>query len=35
MAFENYNIQFINDVSSGFHDSNMLEAVSRIGVDLL
>ena len=31
MAFENYNIQFINDVSSGFHDSNMLEAVSRLG----
>ena len=31
MAFENYNIQYINDVSSGFHDSNMLNAVSRLG----
>ena len=32
MAFENYNIQFINDVSSGFHDSNMLECSFKIRV---
>ena len=31
MAFEDYKIQFINDVSSGFHDSNMLNTVSRLG----
>ena len=30
MSFESYNIQFINDVSSGFHDSNMLNAVSKL-----
>ena len=31
MAFEEHNIQFINDVSSGFHDNNMLDTVSKIG----
>ena len=31
LAFKDNNIKFINDVSSGFHDSNMLDAVSRLG----
>ena len=31
MAFKDYNINFINDVSSGFHDSNMLNTVSKLG----
>ena len=31
MAFEEHDIHFINDVSSGFHDSNMLDTVSKLG----
>ena len=31
MAFEDNNIHFINDVSSGFHDSNMLNTISKLG----
>ena len=31
MAFKDYNINFINDVSSGFHDNNMLNTVSKLG----
>ena len=31
MAFEKYDVHFINDVSSGFHDSNMLNTVSKLG----
>ena len=35
MAFEEYNIEFINDVSSGFHDSNMLQVVSKLGCSFI
>ena len=31
MAFEKNNINFINDVSSGCHDSDMLDVVSKLG----
>ena len=31
MAFKDHNINFINDVSSGFHDNNMLNTVSKLG----
>tara|TARA_B100000123_G_scaffold138022_1_gene101812 strand:+ start:372 stop:1169 length:798 start_codon:yes stop_codon:yes gene_type:complete len=31
MAFKDHNINFINDVSSGFHDNNMLNTVSELG----
>ena len=31
MAFEEHDIDFINDVSSGFHDSNMLDTVAKLG----
>ena len=35
LAFEDNNIQFINDVSSGFHDNNMLKTVSRLGCEFI